>query len=66
MKLGRICVTVGVTVLMVACGDKTHEADAARKLGAAPKQIVDRATTDVGKALEQSADRSRDAEEGKN
>lgn len=55
-----------VAVLMVSCGDHSSEGNGARKLGAAPKQVVDKATDDVEKALKQGADRSREADEGKN
>ena len=66
MKLGFMCLAMLAAVSVVACGDKTPEADASRRLGAAPKQIVDKATAEVGNALEKGAVRSREGEEGKN
>lgn len=65
MKLGVLYLVIVAAFSVVACGDKTPEADASKRLGAAPKQIVDKATADVGKAFEQGANRSSDAEEGK-
>ena len=65
MKLGDIVLVTAVAVSIVACGDRIPESDGAKKLGAAPKQIIDKATADIGRALEQGADQSREAEEGK-
>lgn len=66
MNVGGIFFTVAVTVFMVSCGEHSTEGDVAKKLGAAPKQIVDKTTDDVGQALKQGANRNREAEEGKN
>jgi len=48
-------------VALAGCG----ESESAKRIGAQPKQMVDRASTDVNKALQQGAERSREAEERK-
>ncbi len=58
------CIALACTV--AACGDKTPQSESAKQVGAAPKQIVDKAAGEVGKAVEQGAERTRQAEEGKN
>ena len=50
-------------MLLAACGDKVPESEAARRLGQQPKKIVDRATADVGKAMQQGQDSERLREE---
>ena len=47
---------------LAACGDKVPESVAAKKLGNAPKEIIDKATTDANQALKQGAERARDAD----
>jgi len=54
-----------VSALLAACGDKVPESQAAKQIGSAPKQIIEQATSDVGKSLDQGSDRSRQSEEGK-
>jgi len=46
--------------LLGACGDKVPESEAAKRIGAQPKQTLDRVTTDLNKAMEQGAERSRE------
>ena len=46
----------------MGCGDKTPESEAAKKLGQQPKQMVDKATTDVNKALQQGVEQRQQAE----
>jgi len=41
------------------------ESESAKRLGAQPKQTVDRVTTDLDKAMRQEAQRTREAEEKK-
>ena len=41
---------------------KTPESEAAKKLGQQPKQMVDKATTDVNKALQQGTEQRQQAE----
>jgi len=52
-----------IEALLAACGDKVPESEAARRLGQQPKKIVDRVTTDVGKAMRQGQDSERLREE---
>jgi hypothetical protein len=61
----RRTVLLVAAMLLAACGDKVPESEAARSAGKAPKQAVERAAGDVGKALQQGADRSREVEEKK-
>ena len=59
----RIEALLAVALLLAACGDKVPESEAARRLGQQPKKIVDRVTTDVGKAMQQGQDSERLREE---
>ena len=58
----------GIEVLVVAvfalagCGNKTPESETAKKIGEQPKQIVDKVTTDVNKALQTGAKAQQDAD----
>jgi hypothetical protein len=61
--LRRIEALLVVALLLAACGDKVPESEAARRLGQQPKQIVDRVTTNVGKAMQQGQDSERLKEE---
>ena len=61
--LRRIEPLLVVALLLAACGDKVPESEAARRLGQQPKKIVDRVTTDVGKAMQQGQDSERLKEE---
>jgi hypothetical protein len=61
--LRRIEALFVVAPLLAACGDKVPESEAARRLGQQPKKIVDRVTTDVGKAMQQGQDSERLKEE---
>jgi hypothetical protein len=63
--LPRIELLILVAALLGGCGDKVPQSQAAKKIGAIPKATVDRATADTNKALQQGADRSREAEEKK-
>ena len=47
--------------LFSACS-KTPESEAAKKIGEQPKQIIDKVTTDVNKAMQKDAQRQQDAE----
>ena len=59
----RRLVLVALGVALAACGDKTPESEASRKLGEQPKAMVDKAAADVAKALEQGAARTRAADD---
>ena len=61
--LRRIEALLVIALLLAACGDKVPESEAARRLGQQPKKIVDRVTTDVGKAMQQGQDSERLREE---
>jgi hypothetical protein len=49
----RIEALLVVASLLAACGDKVPESEAAKRLGQQPKKLVDRVTSDVGKAMQQ-------------
>jgi hypothetical protein len=52
-------------VLLSACGDKVPESKAAKEVGNAPKQTVDKAAAGVADAMGKAAERSKDEEEKK-
>ena len=54
----------GMVLAASACG-KLPESESAKKIGAQPKQVVDKASADVNKALQQGADARREADEKK-
>jgi len=51
-----------VAAALAGCGDKVPESAAAKKLGEQPRQIVDKVTGDVNKALQKDAERRQEAE----
>jgi hypothetical protein len=51
------------TLPLVGCGDKVPESETAKQIGAAPKQTVDKAAADVTKALDQGAQRDKQADD---
>ncbi len=48
--------------LLLGCADKVPESEAAKKVGEIPKQVVDKAAADTAKAMQQDAERNRDAQ----
>ena len=50
---------------MAAAAAGCGESESAKRLGAQPKQTVDKVTTDLNRNLQQGAERTRDAEEKK-
>lgn len=60
MPAPRLVASMALAAVLAACGDKVPESAAARKMGAAPKQTVDKATDDAAKALQQGAERTRE------
>ena len=57
----RMLVLVLLAAALAACGDKVPESETAKKLGEAPKQTEEKARQDVSKALQQGAERTRQA-----
>jgi predicted small lipoprotein YifL len=49
-----------MVIVVAGCGDKVPESQAAKAVGAAPRQTVDRVNDDTARALEQGAQRNRD------
>ena len=58
----RALIPVALLGLLAGCGDKVPQSEAAKQVGSAPKQTVDKATQDSAKALQQGADRTREAD----
>ena len=56
-----VALSVGV-LLLAGCGDNVPESETAKKLGNAPKQIIDKTVTDVNQAVKQGAERTGDAD----
>ena len=50
-----------VLACLAGCGDKVPESEAARKVGAAPKQAMDATVNSATKSLEQGENATRDA-----
>jgi hypothetical protein len=51
-----------VLTCLAACS-KVPESEQAKKIGNIPKQTIDKAQDDVSKALQQGAERTRDADQ---
>jgi PBP1b-binding outer membrane lipoprotein LpoB len=49
-------------VLFISGCSKTPESETAKKIGEQPKQLVDKVTSDVNKAMQTEAQRQREAE----
>jgi hypothetical protein len=60
--LARIVAAVPLACCIAACG-RVPESEAAKKIGNIPRQTIDKAQDDVGKALQQGAERTRDADQ---
>lgn len=54
--------TFALPFLVAGCGDKVPESAAAKKLGEQPKQIVDKVTSDVNKAMQAGTAARQEAE----
>ena len=59
---GKAIALVAVTLLLAACGDKVPQSEAAKKIGAIPKQTVDRAAERTTEALKQGVERTEQEE----
>jgi predicted small lipoprotein YifL len=58
----RAALVAAALAVLGACGDKVPQSEAAKQLGSQPKQTVDKASQDAAKALQQGADRTREAD----
>lgn len=56
---------LAVVVFLAGCGDKVPESKAAKEVGNAPKQTVDKAVTGVSDAMDKGAERLKDQDEKK-
>jgi hypothetical protein len=48
-----------LVLALAGCGDKVPQSEAAKRIGSAPKQAVDRATQGVNEALQKDAERAK-------
>ncbi len=51
-----------LTALFISGCSKTPESETAKKIGEQPKQLVDKAASDVGKAMQKEEQRQQEAE----
>ncbi len=51
-----------LTVFLYSGCNKTPESETARKIGEQPRQIIDKATADVGKAMQKGTEQRQEAE----
>jgi len=49
-------------VFLISACSKTPESETAKKIGEQPKQLIDKVTGDVNKALQKDAERRQEAE----
>ncbi|HUN67954.1 MAG TPA: hypothetical protein VMU46_04095 [Burkholderiales bacterium] len=56
-----VCFAFSLVFLVSGCS-KTPESETAKKIGEQPKQIVDKVTTDVNKALQKGMEQRQEAE----
>ena len=59
------CLLVLVALSLAGCGDKVPESKAARDVGSAPKQTVDKAAAGVGDAMDKAAERVQEQDDKK-
>ena len=59
--MARFLFAVGVIFLISGCS-KTPESEAARKIGEQPKQIIDKVTAEVNKAIQKDLEQRQAAE----
>jgi hypothetical protein len=55
---GKTLALLAFALLLAACGDKVPQSEAAKKIGALPKQTVDRAAERTAEALKRGAERN--------
>ena len=63
MRFALLIASAVSLVALAACGDKTPESDAAKRLGKIPKQTIDKAADDAAAAMQRGVDRTREADE---
>ena len=51
-----------LTVFLLSACSKTPESETAKKIGEQPKQILDKVTSDVNKAMQKGAEQRQEAE----
>jgi hypothetical protein len=56
----ELAALIAAAALAAGCGDKVPESEASRRAGEQPKKIIDKASTDLSKALEKGARRQAD------
>lgn len=57
----RLAAILAIVMLLAAgCGDKVPESKAAKEIGNAPKQAIDRATSGANAAIQQGVERARE------
>ena len=58
----RVSPFVFLAVFLLSGCSKTPESQTAKKIGEQPKQILDKVTTDVNKAMQKETERQQSAE----
>ncbi|MFM9970770.1 MAG: hypothetical protein ACKVQK_20450 [Burkholderiales bacterium] len=64
MNLSKFAALVFVSAAVLGCDGKTPQSEAAKNVGSAPKQTVDKVVNEANKAIEQGEARTRDAIDG--
>ena len=59
--MGKFLLVFGVMFLISGCS-KMPESETAKKVGEQPKQIIDKVTADVNKAIQKDLERRQEAE----
>ncbi|MEO8145141.1 MAG: hypothetical protein ABI654_13090 [Betaproteobacteria bacterium] len=59
--MGKVLFAVASIFLISGCS-RTPESEAARKIGEQPRQIIDKVTVDVNKAIQKDLERRQEAE----
>ena len=64
MNFAAMVLAIIVAMALLACEAKTPQSESSRKVGDAPKQIIDKAVNEANKAIEQGEARTREAIDG--
>ena len=59
--MGVLPFAFAIVFLISACS-KTPESETAKKIGEQPKQLIDKVTTDLNKAMQKAAEQRQEAE----